>query len=151
MKKITIIILFLVTLFGCAGTDSTYSFPNRDMRIISIQLLHNRNVNGVGIDESNMVLLKELSEEEIPEFMNACYQLPTKIMGTPPSTGYGEYVAKILYENGDIEIFSTYNIELIPDGCKAVGCGTHYFPVKCFNDVFTEYTDVSGLPKPPIS
>lgn len=151
MKKTVIIVLLLVALSGCSGVEDTYSFPNRDMKIISIELLHNRNVNGIGIDESNMVLLKVLDEEEITEFMNACYQLPTKEMGTPPATGYGEYVAKIRYENGDVEIFSTYNIELIPNGCEAVGCGTHYFPVKSFNDVFAEYTDISGLPKPPMS
>lgn len=151
MKRLIAIILLLVLLTGCTRPDPTYSFPNKDIRITSIELLHNMNKNGIGIDENNMVLLRTLSEEEIVHFMDACYQLPTKRMGTPPATGYGEYVAKIIYENGDIEIYSTYNIELIPKGNKAVGCGSHYFPVNSFNDVFAQYIDISQLPELPKS
>ena len=101
MKRLIAIILVLVLLTGCTRPDPTYSFPNKDIRITSIELLHNMNKNGIGIDENNMVLLRTLSEEEIVHFMDACYQLPTERMGTPPATGYGEYVAKIIYENGD--------------------------------------------------
>ena len=149
MKRLIAIILLLVLLTGCTKPDPTYSFPNKDIRIASIELLHNMNKNGIGIDESNMVLLRTLSEEEIVHFMDACYQLPTERMGTPPATGYGEYVAKIIYENGDIEIYSTYNIELVPKGKNAVGCGSHYFPVNSFNNVFAQYIDISKLPEPP--
>ena len=139
----------LVVSSGCSKPEETYSFPNRNIQIISIELLHNRNTNGIGIDESNMVLVRTLSGNEIIEFMSACYELPTKRMGTPPCTGYGEYIAKIYYENGDIEIYSTYNIELIPKGNHAVGCGSHYFPVNCFNDVFAQYVDINQLVHPP--
>ena len=142
MRKRIIIVLLVIFLAGCVGQESAYSFPNRDLTIISIELLYNQNPNGHGTDENNMVLLRRLSEDEIPTFMAQCYQLPTKRMGTPPSTGYGECIAKICYANGDVEIFSTYNIELIPCGSEPVGCGTHYFPQKSFNEVFAQYADL---------
>lgn len=149
MKKMIAIVLMLTLLTGCTKQDPTYPFPNRDVEIVSVELLHNMNVNCICIDESKLVLLRTLDEDEIVEFMNACYQLQTKDMGTPPNSGYGEYVARITYVNGDIEIYSTYNIELIPAGKEAQGCGTHYFPVRIFDEVFAQYVDISKLPEPP--
>lgn len=141
MRKHIIFLLFAFILFGCTRTEPTYSFPNRDVEIISIELLSNPNHNTRGEDGLNMTLLRTLIGDEIPAFMEQCYDLPTSRMGTPPSTWYGPCVAKIYYVNGDIEIFSTYNIELIPAGSKPLGCGTHCFLNRTFDQVFAQYTE----------
>ena len=149
VKKYIAFALLLVILCGCSISDSCYSFPNQLIPILRIELLHNMNYQGIGIDESNMVLLRTLEDAEVSEFMNAVYELPTKEMGTPPSTGYGEYIAKVIYANGDIEMYGPYNIELIPAGSKAVGIDTHYFSGNSFTALFAQYVDIYALPEPP--
>lgn len=149
MKKFCLILLVVIALSGCTGRESNYDFPNKSIGITSIELLHNMNKWGYGTDESNMVLLRTLEGAEIVEFMNAIYNLPTKRLGTPPSAGYGEYVAKVIYENGDIEMFGPSNIELIPAGEEAMGLDTHYFADSGFVELFAQYVDIDALPAPP--
>lgn len=149
MKKYCLVVLLLIILSGCSRIEPSYDFPNRSVAIESIELYHNMNLWGFGTDESNMVLLRTLEGDEIAEFMNTIYELPTKRLGTPPQDGYGEYVAKIIYENGDVEMYGPTNIELIPAGSEAWGLDTHYFTGDGFTELFAQYVDISELPDPP--
>lgn len=84
MKKIIICTLMLVLLCGCTQIPDEYSFQNHPDTIVSIELLYNQNEFGEGTNKENMVLIKELNEEEIDSFMSAVYALPTGRTGTPP-------------------------------------------------------------------
>ena len=134
---------------GCSRIPATYQFPNRQESIESVVLLHNMNRFGQGTDETNMQVLKVLSDEEIVEFMDSLYSLPTERDGTPPSWGYGEYIAKVTYENGDVEMFGSLNIVYIAKGDWISGIGEHIFVGDCFVNLFSEYVDISQLPNPP--
>lgn len=92
-----------------------------------------------------MYLIRQLDDSEITAFMNEVYELPTKRDGTPPTWGYGPYIAKITYENGDVEMLGSYNIEFIPSGSTPTGIGDYIFPRGVFQDVFLKYAGLSEV------
>ena len=141
MKKIIYVVLIVCFLVGCTPAPSTYQYPNRNVDIMSVELLLNETELGSGIDEYNMRLVRSLESDEISAFMNAIYELPTKTVGTPPPWGYGRYLAKVTYTNGDIEIFGILNIEFIPSGHSPTGIGDYYFPDDGFENLYMEYAD----------
>ena len=145
------IVLLLLLLCGCTNVSAPYSFPNKHEPIMSVELLHNMNPGGKGTDENNMELLRSLEEEEIIQFMNALYSLPTERQGIPPSWGYGEYVTKVRYQNGDIEIYGPLTFVLIPSGSAADrnGIGEYHFTGNGYTKLFAEYIDIEALPEPP--
>ena len=146
-------ILFYVIMCACVCLflrrvheikTSTYSFPNRDVTIVKIELIHNKNPNGQGTDESNFTILKELSPSEIAMFMSSVYELDVKQFGPPPLWGYGTYVARVIYENGDIEMFGTNNITFIEHGTESEGYGDYYFTPPDFENLFKQFADISA-------
>ena len=150
MKKVILILfLFLILLPGCISKPDAYPFPNRNIPIQSIDLLHNRNPGGIGTDEDNMDLLLSLGQSEFHNFMDALYSLPTRRCGTPPPYGYGEYIAKVTYENGDVEMYGSLNIVHIPMGETSYGVGDYIFADDSFDSLVSEYVDISALPEPP--
>ena len=142
MKKIIICTLMLVLLCGCTQIPDEYSFQDHPDTIVSIELLHNQNEFGEGTNKENMVLIKELNEEEIDSFMSAVCALPTGRTGTPPPWGYGEYIAKVSYTSGDIEILGSMNIEFIPSGNEPTGVGSYHFLEDSFEKLFHEYANL---------
>ena len=137
-----LLILFCIFIFsGCESEPSSYPFPNRSVSIEKVELIQNHNEFGEGTDESNMHLIKTLDDSEALSFMEEIYNLPTKRAGTPPPWGYGVYIAKVIYSNGDIEMLGSLNIEFIENGNAATGIGSYYFPDDSFIPVFEKYSN----------
>lgn len=149
MKKLVCTMLLICSLLGCSYKPTSYQFPNKSIPIDSVELFHNMNPGGIGIDENNMDLLLTLEDSEINGFMEDIYELPTERCGTPPPYGYGEYIAKVTYENGDIEMFGSKNIVYIPSGERSYGVGEYFFEATTFEKLFSQYIDISTLPVPP--
>ena len=145
MKKCVCFLVLALVIIGCSKKNPEYHFPNQTKAIASIELLHNRNPGGIGTDESKMFLLLTLDSSEIPIFMDAIYALPTKMCGTPPPYGYGEYIAKVVYENGDIEMYGTENIVFIPAGEISYGVGDYIFAGNGFVDLLSQYIDIPSV------
>lgn len=122
--------------------NSVYTFPNRDIAIEKIEMIHNNNRGGEGTDESKFVVLKELTEAETILFMSEVYKLETKYFGPPPLWGYGPYIAKVTYENGDIEMLGSTNIVFIKQGTDPMGCGDYYFVAPEFENLFKQFVDI---------
>lgn len=139
MKKILLSVLALVLLMGCAARPSSYQYPNKDVAIVSVDLLLNENELHAGINESEMRLVRTLEPNEISPFMNDVYGIPTDIVGTPPPWGYGYYVVKVTYENGDIEFYGSLNIEFVSSGNSPTGIGDYYFTGDEFEKLYTQY------------
>ena len=139
MKKILLSVLTLVLLIGCSARPSSYRFPNKNVNISRIDLLLNENELRVGIDESEMCLVRTLEPNEISPFMRAIYEIPTDIVGTPPPWGYGYYVVKVTYENGDREFYGPLNIEFVSSGSSPTGIGDYYFTGNEFEKLYTQY------------
>lgn len=128
MKKLFFVMILaaLLILSGCNTKKDPYQFPNSLENVVSIELLHNRNENGIGTDEVNIYPIYSLKEDEFSSFMWELYALGTD-WDAPPSWGYGDYIAKISYSNGDVEMFGSLHIEYIAGDCgenylRGYGC-----------------------------
>lgn len=130
-------------LNGCNMKSATYEFTNSMEEIISIELLHNRNEGGVGTDEENIDLIYELNEEEFESFMDDIYDLETARC-YPPFWGYGDYIAKVTYSNGDVEMLGSLHIEFIPsEGVDLAGYGDYFFKdAEAFIQILEEYCEL---------
>lgn len=121
-------ILLLVVILGMIGHQyirSKYRFTMDIELIDTIQIMHR--VSEDSGDPTNYSLIKELEADEFCSFMNQIYALKTKKGGTPPRWGYGEYIAKVTYQNGDMEILGSYCIEYVRSGGQQSGVGEYYF------------------------
>lgn len=151
MKKHFVFICAVALLLcSCSRIPDTYSFPNRMESIVSVEFFHNMNPGGFGVDGSNMVMLYSLNEKEMTDFMDALYALPTERVGTPPPWGYGRYVVKVSYKNGDVEMYGSSNMEFIQAGEQTWGVDDYCFTSRAdFEALFAKYADIHNLPDPP--
>lgn len=146
MKKTILLILIAIILLGILFHSATsYQFPNQSEKIISIELLYNHNKYGEGTDYQNIDLVRELQDNEISKFMDEVYSLETKKYH-PPLWGWGSYIAKVTYANGNVEMLGSLNIEEIISGETPTGYGSYYFPDDSFVEVFAKYVDIADYP-----
>lgn len=145
MKKKRLAIVFAVILmlivYICSRAPEEYPFPNAAEEILSVELIHNQNPEGFGIDESNFDVLCVLDEEAGERFLERIQALPTG-RGSQPFWGYGPYFARVTYRDGTIEIFGCSNLELIEKGDAPQGFGSYSFHHDDFMDVFADFYPV---------
>ena len=145
MKKPHLIVLFTVLVLAvCISiaprTSKTYVFLNSSVEIVSIELMINTNETGQA-EEDKLLSPKILSEDEIWNFMSAIRELKTRRC-YPPLWGWGDYVAKVTYSNGDGEMLGSTNIEYVESGRGATGDGAYSFwKYGAFEEVFLRYLD----------
>ena len=150
-NALTIGCLFLISLIVLIGwfpsnkKPLNYIFSNGIEQIESVELLYNQNSGGEGTDRSNIHTIRALSSDEIRVFMEEIYRLKTSIANPPPS-GWGCYIAKVTYQNGDIEILGSYNIEYISAGSVPTGIGSYFFTGDAFEELFSSYIDTAQYP-----
>lgn len=151
MKQYTIMLLaVLIIITGCTEQTKmspTYQFSNTVEEIVSIDLLHNRNENASGTDEAKFHLMRTLEEDEIISFMEDVYMLETSYCISPPLWGYGLYIARVEYANGDVEMLGSKNIEYIENGSVPNGVGAYYFVDHGLETVISEYVDLTDFSK----
>ena len=146
MKKVFIVVLLLFTLCGCSIDPRTYPFENKDQPIASVELLYYPWIEDDRKPFMEFELIRTLEPEEIPVFMDAIYSLETKRVGPTPPGNYGMYIARVSYENGDVENFATRHIEFVEAGDKAYAVGWYVFTGDAFEQLFLEYAgDISHL------
>lgn len=143
-RRLLFVAVVLILLIS-HSVRAEYRFSNGMESIVNIQLM--QRISEESGDPSEYKPLRELSTNEIPSFMNEIYSLETQRGGSPPRWGYGEYIAKITYTNGDVEIFGSYCIEFIPSGEEQSGVGAYYFAdEKAFLNLFQQYMSSSRMP-----
>ena len=140
MKKAAII-FFLASMFLCGCVSREYTFPNKDQPIESVEMLYNPHANNGNIG-GDMEILRSLTIEEAYSLLQALYKLETGRCTTPPPTGYGFYVIRVTYTNGDVEIFGSRHIEFIENGDEPKWIGSYYFPGDAFLDLFSQYVEI---------
>ena len=144
MKKRILVIagvlVFLVLFSLYSRVSRTYEFPNPLESIVGIDLLLNSNEVGKA-EEDKLIFKKSLSTDEIKDFMNEVYELETKRC-YPPMWGWGAYVARVVYDNGDIELLGSGNIEYIENGSFATwDCPYVFWGYGIFEEVFLRDLD----------
>ena len=140
MKKIVVIALCIITFFigGCKPRE--YTFPNKNQPVEKIELLYNSFAEK-DTGSRTMDLICTLEHEQIDTFLNAVYCLDTNRCITPPPTDYGVYVARVVYQNGDVEMFGSRHIEFIEKGDTPKAIGEYYFSGDAFDKLFLEYAE----------
>ena len=139
MKKILTICLIMLLLCGCSPKPQSYPFVNKSEPIESVELLYYPRANNVDEEWMAFQQIRVLEPEEITTFMNALYALPTKRARPTPPSDYGSYVARVTYENGDMEYFGSVHIEFVANGTDAHAMGYYYFPGNAFEELFFGY------------
>ena len=66
-------------------------------------------------------------------------RLQTKHISTAPHRGWGVYIARVTYQNGDVEYLGSGHIEFVKSGEKPIAQGIYYFPGDAFDKLFLEY------------
>ena len=139
-KTVMIVCAVFILLSGCASKE--YTFPNKEQPIKEIELLYNPfayNSNIGGPMDSICIL----EDENVEDFMEALYNLKTYRCTTPPPTGYGFYVARVVYQNGDVEMFGSWHIEFIEKGDTPKLIGSYAFNTDEFEELFFQYANNS--------
>ena len=130
--------VFVLLLGTCYNLSKDYPFENKNELIESIELIyHPYSEKLEGEDE--LISIRFLGSDEIPAFMKQVYTLETdRALPTPP-TGWGVYIARVTYENGDVEYLGSLHIEFVESGKTPVSLGTYYFTGDSFEQLFLEY------------
>ena len=85
-------------------------------------------------------MIRELEKSEILPFIESVQELKTAKCTSPPPRGYGEYVVRVIYTNGDVEIFGNYHIEFVKNGDEEAGVGSYVFnPFTAYEELFLTY------------
>lgn len=140
MKKIVAITLCIITLFigGCKPRE--YTFPNKNQPVNKIELLYNP-FSEKGTGSRTMELICTLEDESVDAFLEELYSLDTSRCTTPPPRNYGVYIARVVYQNGDVEMFGSRHIEFIEKGDTPKAIGEYYFSGDAFDKLFLEYAE----------
>ena len=147
MKKLLVLAICLsFLLLACVPNREPYPFENRDEPIAGIELLYYPWIKNENEPFMEFVLIRELSAEEIPVFMEQLYALPSSFVHGSPLGNYGSYIARVSYENGDTEYFASRHIELVKAGEEPYAVGVYSFTGDSFDELFLEYTgDINDL------
>ena len=144
MKKIMIIILFVISLYigGCKPRE--YTFPNKNQTVEKVELLYNPYTDNSASDRE-MEVVCVLKKEQVSAFLESLYSLDTSRCTTPPPRNYGVYIARVVYQNGDVEMFGSRHIEFIQKGDSPKAVGAYYFSGEEFEKLFFEYAGASDF------
>ena len=150
MKKficfISVVLFIFLTCHFCFGNNA-YRFSNPLDEVERVELLYNPNMFSPECADFEFTLMKELEPGEIATFMTEIYQLETKKYGPPPRWGYGWYIVRVTYSNGDVEMLGSYNMEYIRYGERQSGTGIYYFPDNGLENLLAKYVDLSEYPE----
>lgn len=144
MKKIVLIALFIITLSigGCKSRE--YTFPNKNQAVEKVELLYNPYTDS-NAGSRAMEVICTLESEEVGAFLECLYGLDTSRCTTPLPRNYGAYVARVVYQNGDVEMFGSRHIEFIQKGDSPKAVGAYFFSGEAFEQLFFEYAETSDF------
>lgn len=111
MKKyiicLTIGILFC-SLIGCLSqTEKVYTYRQSADQIESIEVLRKEyDSNGIS---TPMYVLRTFAPSEFQTVLEGLSNIPASYRLNPPATGFGLYIIRITYKNGEADFIGDYN------------------------------------------
>lgn len=144
MRKFIVITLIITTIFFSSCKSRVYTFPNKGHQVKEVALLYNPHAHKGNIG-GPMETICTLDDESTVAFLEKLYQLDTDRCITPPALGNGFYVAQVVYQNGDIELFGSRHIEFVEKGCEPLRTGAYYFSGDGFEELFCEYAGIASF------
>lgn len=144
MKKIAVITLGVIILFLAGCKPREYTFPNKNQAVEKIELLYNPYTDS-SIGSRQMEIVCTLEDESVDAFLERLYGLDTGRCTTPLPRNYGVYIARVIYQNGDVEMFGSRHIEFIKKGDRPKAVGAYFFSGEEFEKLFFEYAEISDF------
>ena len=150
MKHKIVILLMLLSLLltGCFfSTKATYTFRQSFDQIEKIEILK-KEYDSIRID-TPMNVIKELNPEEWQIIVDKLLSADGSIRRWEPGTGFGFYIIRISYKNGEAEMIGAYNNGYILPNGKIIQ-DFYVFDYVQFHRILSEIlgqeiTDVPGL------
>lgn len=131
MKKFLIVVAAILGIgLVAAGINyvrlqQPYGFPNRGKAVASVELIYNKYTGDTCRLFWDTYVVGVLDEDETNGFMEALCCQETKTVEKATSFGYGEYIVRVTYANGNMEIYGSDCIESIKAGDSPTGIGTY--------------------------
>lgn len=140
--RCVLVTLLVVVFFWCwseIATPSHYRYPHSTADAVRVELLRNHNTDAFASDDGKFELLAVLEGEWMAAFLSEVRELETSYCISPPPRGYGEYVARVTYSNGDVEYYGTWHIEFVKSGEARAGVGGYSFRDRALEPLILEY------------
>lgn len=108
--KVLIVSLIVAVLVGCFlfDTNQPYKFRQEYDQIAKIEIV-NKEQDIDGYDPARVKVLKTLDITEHRAFIDDLVKVEGSRVGLDPPSGFGTYIIRITYRNGEIELISDYN------------------------------------------
>lgn len=140
------VMLILVLTSGCSFvSDCPYEFRQDFDQIKKIEIVK-KEYDSIRTD-TPIQLIKVLDESEHQAMIDAILDADGSYVGLEPGTGFGLYIIRIYYQNGEIELLGQYNNGYIsPDG--EIHQDIYAFDREDFNAIISEFLDdeITGYP-----
>ncbi len=142
MKKrlliLWIALLSIVQLTGCLLiSEEPYTFCQEADQIISIEIVQDF---APTFEESDYRVIQTLEADEFQVLLDEVLDVPGNRTGMDPPTGIGNYIIKITYKDGTIELLGDFNNGYIsPDGKLRQDC--YVFDREAFLALISKFTD----------
>ena len=143
MKRILpLVIAIIVLLWGCKQQTNAYPFINQDEQIESISLYYFS--SPLEYSGQDFEWIKDLEKTDFVPFMESVRSIKTQYCITPPPANFGNYIAQVTYNNGELEIFAQWHIEHVDSGDTITGVGAYRFIGTEFEELFLRYAQDRG-------
>lgn len=108
-RNICICVLLLCMLSGCFLRDRTtpYEFRQEFDQIASIEILR-KETDSVLTDTPTHIIYT-LNEADYKSFLDRLMEIEGGYAGSEPGTGFGMYMIRITYQDGEMEMIGNYN------------------------------------------
>lgn len=135
MKSKVLITILIVTILLCLilfGIDRPYKFRQEYDQIVKIEITQKeQDISGYEVPKK---VLKVLKPSEHRAFIDDLKKVDGSYVGMDPPDGFGMYIIRITYRNGEVELISEHN-----NGYISVD-GIIYEGVYCMNkDQFYDF------------
>lgn len=134
MKKLIMLFLtFSVILCGCYVSSDKVLFQQSPENIIFVEFVDNKN---------DVVMCSISDETGLNEFISDLSSIPCKRHFNDPPGKYGDYLIRLYYADGGIEILSSLAIGYINTEKEETKNMWYYLEFESFCALFSDYTNV---------
>ncbi|MBE6950792.1 MAG: hypothetical protein E7451_05580 [Ruminococcaceae bacterium] len=127
------VIAILLLLHLCSPKKGSIPLRQERDQIKSIELIHNPD----GADNLKFVPFFQIGQEEWDAFLDDLQAQEAIWLFNDPSTGFGELIVCITYQNGDMDLIGYENNAAVVDG--KVDFENWYFDNMKFKELFEHY------------
>ena len=133
-----LVLVVILCFSGCSR--GPYELTNSPESIATIQLCKSKGEPGTYTYPEQVVVIRQLEEDEIDAFIQDICQLEMHLTN-PPAYGFGTNIVVITYSDGGMDILSDHAVVYVPAGEESGQISGRTFSKEPFHAVFSKYAD----------